>query len=155
MEMNKNMLRSMLGLLIAASASVGPSAHGAPVIIRDRAVNAIVQNSSTPVNLSAGSNPLDTPATFICKSAMGCVVVMTVAYSVKNVGAIDVCARVDGIEGNPTCAGQLVYGLTREQLNISQGSHTIATTVTVSQDGGQIPSWETDYVIYAVHDQAN
>ena len=147
-------LRSALIAGFAGLSCLG-SAYGAAIVINDRHTHAIVQNSSTPVTLVAGKNQLDTPTTFDCRSLYGCVVLMTVAYTVGgNVQAVEVCATVDGVSGNPTCDRQLVYGLTREQITIAKGNHTVGTTVTIQQDGLQILSWETDYTIYEVHKQS-
>lgn len=137
--------------LVAALAGVGCSASADPIIIKDKYTHAILQNSSTPINLVVGSNPVDTPTTFNCGSAKGCVVVMTVSYIVTGAISLMVCPTVDGVGGNPICGEDEVYELTREQLNISQGSHSVATTATTTESGGQITSWETDYMIYEIH----
>jgi hypothetical protein len=80
---------------------------------------------------------------------------MTVTYALNvTVNNVEVCAAMDGVSGNPNCAHQFgqydsTSAVAREQLNISQGSHTIATTVSTT-GGGMMLGWETDYTIYGI-----
>src|ERR1700733_12898013 len=105
--MNANRYLSSMAALLAATICFGTAAHGQVVIAKGRHSKTILQNSSTPINLVSDSNPLDTPTMFICKSPKGCVALMTVTYVLNEIASnVVVCAAVDGVGGNPTCAGQ-------------------------------------------------
>jgi hypothetical protein len=139
-------------LLAAASICIGSSAYGQVVTVKGKHSETILQNSSATITLVTGNNPLDTPTPFTCKSAKGCVVLMSATL---NTSTFDdswyVCAYVDGVAGIPTCPTYLnTYSGTRQQLNVSQGSHTVSTSITDGASGEQIMGWETDYTIYEI-----
>ncbi|HEX3651308.1 MAG TPA: hypothetical protein VHU18_00630 [Rhizomicrobium sp.] len=122
----------------------------APIRYHRHGMTVIMRSSMTPINVVLGDNPLDKPHTFTCKSASGCVVLISSSNVQMGTDGTETCSFVDGTPAAPGCVGDFVAPpvVRQQQTKVSQGQHTLQTIVHSLNAGGQITGWQVAYTIY-------
>lgn len=148
-------LTLLVGTVAVAAPAFGAADVDGPIRWHGNGQTVILHSSMSPTNLVQGDNPIGKPRTFVCRSAAGCVVTMSVSVRETNdPGFTTVCSYVDGTPGAPGCGLDPDYytdetmSNANQQLKVGQGSHTITTVLNCIQAGVQMTGWQTQYTIY-------
>jgi hypothetical protein len=108
----------------------------------------IAHASNKAVNIVVGSNAIDKPHTFSCRSTHGCLVEFSPFVILQGSDGAWVCGYIDGKEARPRCPSN--YSLTdQKQIAFVQaGMHTVQTMLNSTTATGQITGWETTYSVF-------
>jgi hypothetical protein len=141
-----------LAVAFAAMASIAHAGTGAapPVVIHGAGMSVIANSGTRPITLVQGDNPIDEAHVFNCKSARGCVAILSASIAPGDTIETQSCTYVDGVAATPCTfdgisGGRLVI---RSQSVVGPGRHTVQTIVHADITQGQILAWEVDYMIF-------
>jgi hypothetical protein len=135
---------------IASGACAGDN-DGAPILFRAPGMAVIMKGSLRHIDVVTGDNQLDKLRTFECRSAGGCVVIMSASVNRSGTIGSVTCSLVDGVSGAPGCpfdSNDAALVVTRSQIVVGQGSHTVQTIFHSDNSVGQVLGWSVDYTVY-------
>ncbi|HWA90347.1 MAG TPA: hypothetical protein VG889_09950 [Rhizomicrobium sp.] len=110
--------------------------------------------SGRGIDLVQGFNTLAPAMTISCPDPNGCILSIGTNISLRNTSGLgmDVCTTVDGVDAKPVCQKHFVasrgFQSARQHAEMTQGDHTVETSLYVPFESGRVGNWEVDYTLY-------
>lgn len=112
----------------------------------------VIRHSGEHVALANGTNDIDNPHTFVCKSEAGCsIVVHSVAHLTNLNDSYAVCALIDEKPAQPPCTEVAYYDYFdvafQGQGHLAPGAHTVRTVIQ-TRHTEQLVGYQFLYTLY-------
>ena len=124
-----------------------------PIRFHHAAPTLIVHRGLKPITFGYGNTPLDSPRTFTCGSASGCLVTAKTSAGFNQSTCPVVSAFLDGVAMNPPTVDLCeTQSIAQQSAIVSMGKHTIQCEVMEPVQGyqGATTGFEAEYEINTV-----